>query len=69
MGARRCEAEGDYRAVKTSERAMAGYGFEEGIDAEYFKDYAPEALKKAEIALGLCSRLVKTLFGGGKKKS
>ena len=52
-----------------SERAMAGYGFEEGIDAEYFKDYAPEAVRKAENALGLCSRLVKSLFGGGTKKS
>jgi HEPN domain-containing protein len=48
---------------------MAGYGFEEGIDAEYFKDYAPEAVKKAENVLGLCSRLVRTLFGGGTKKS
>jgi len=51
-----------------SERAMAGYGFEEGIDADYFKDAAPEAVGKAEKVLGLCSRLVGTLFGGRKKK-
>ncbi len=52
-----------------SERAMAGYGFEEGIDAEYFRDYAPKAVKKAENALSLCSRLVRTLFAERPKKS
>lgn len=46
-----------------SERAMAGYGFEEGVDVESFKDYAPEAVEKAENILSLCSRLVRSLFG------
>ncbi|MBS7617280.1 HEPN domain-containing protein, partial [Candidatus Bathyarchaeota archaeon] len=28
-------------------RGLAGYGYEKGLDAEYFKDYAPIAYEKA----------------------
>lgn len=32
----------------TELRNLAGYGFEEGIDNEYFEEYAPSAFKWAE---------------------
>ena len=43
-------------------RGLAGYGFEEGIGVEYFKDYAPEALKKAMEVHEACSKLLKESF-------
>ena len=43
-------------------RGLAGYGFEPGMDAEYFKDYAPEALKRARETFEHCSRLLEELL-------
>ncbi|MBS7623096.1 HEPN domain-containing protein [Candidatus Bathyarchaeota archaeon] len=43
-------------------RGIAGYGFEEGVDCSYFRDYAPEALKKARMTLEACLKLIKELF-------
>ncbi len=44
-------------------RGLAGYGYESGIDAEYFKDYAPEAYRRAEEHCSACAKLLKELFG------
>ena len=44
-------------------RGLAGYGYEEGIDADYFKDYAPEAYEKAEKHYNVCLRLLSELYG------
>lgn len=46
-----------------AERALAGYGFEEGVDASYFEDYAPEAVEKARSVRDFCNRLLGALFG------
>ncbi|MFW9903682.1 MAG: HEPN domain-containing protein [Candidatus Thorarchaeota archaeon] len=35
----------------TDQRALAGYGFEEEVDLEFFREPAPKALKKAQWAL------------------
>ena len=43
-------------------RGLAGYGYEEGVDADYFKDYAPEAYRKAEKHYDACSRLLSELY-------
>jgi len=43
-------------------RGLAGYGFEKGVDAEYFKSYAPEAYSKAEKVYKICTKLLKELF-------
>jgi len=43
-------------------RGLAGYGFEQGIGVEYFKDYAPEAIKKAKDVHDACSKLLKEAF-------
>jgi len=43
-------------------RGLAGYGFEQGIGVEYFKDYAPEAFKKATEVHEACSKLLKESF-------
>ncbi len=43
-------------------RELAGYGFEKGIDANYFENYAPEALKKAEETYETCRKLLIQLF-------
>lgn len=45
-------------------RGLAGYGYEKGVDAEYFKDYSKEALRNAETALSLCRRLLVHIFRG-----
>ena len=44
-------------------RGLAGYGFEVGVGAEYFRDYAPEALSKASKQVDACAKLLKELFG------
>jgi len=49
-------------AELASERALSSYGFEDGIDVDYFKDYAPEAVKKGKMILHSCGRLVHDLF-------
>jgi len=43
-------------------RGLAGYGFEQGIGVEYFKDYAPEAFKKAREVHEACSKLLGEAF-------
>ncbi|MEM0083907.1 MAG: HEPN domain-containing protein [Candidatus Methanomethylicia archaeon] len=43
-------------------RGLAGYGYEEGIDVDYFKDYAPIAYEKAKKHYDACSRLLRELF-------
>lgn len=46
----------------SDQRGLAGYGFEQGITAEYFKDYAPQALAKAENTFSNCDKLMKNLL-------
>jgi len=43
-------------------RSLAGNGFEQGVGVEYFKDYAPEAFKKASEVHEACSKLLKRAF-------
>jgi len=43
-------------------RGLAGYGFEQGIGVEYFRDYAPEAFKKAREVHEACSKLLREAF-------
>jgi len=43
-------------------RGLAGYGFEQGIGVEYFKDYAPETFKKAREVHEACSELLRETF-------
>jgi HEPN domain-containing protein len=43
-------------------RGLAGYGYEKGLDASYFKDYSTEALRNAETTLSSCRRLLMDLF-------
>jgi len=43
-------------------RGLAGYGFEQGIEVEYFKDYAPEAFKRAKEVHEACSKLLGEAF-------
>lgn len=44
-------------------RGMAGYGFDKASDPNYFRDYAPEALRSAERVYEACVRLLNNLFG------
>lgn len=46
-------------------RGLAGYGYEMGIDANYFKDYAPDALNKAKNLHEACSNLLSQAFKTG----
>ncbi|MFQ6127797.1 MAG: HEPN domain-containing protein [Thermoplasmata archaeon] len=48
-------------AELAAERALAGYGFEEGIGAEHFKETAPESVEDAEFVLEICKDLVARL--------
>jgi len=43
-------------------RGLAGYGYEEGVDAEYFRDYAPKAYEKAKKHYDACAKLLSELF-------
>lgn len=42
-------------------RGLAGYGYEKGLDAEYFKEYAPKAYEKAKKHYESCARLLSEL--------
>ncbi|MEM3893700.1 MAG: HEPN domain-containing protein, partial [Thermofilum sp.] len=44
-------------------RAIASYGYEMGADESYLKDYAPEALRKAEKHYTACVNLLREVFG------
>jgi len=46
-------------------RGLAGYGYEMGLGADYFKDYAGEALEAARTIHSLCERLVNQLCPKG----
>ncbi|MGQ9782142.1 MAG: HEPN domain-containing protein [Nitrososphaeria archaeon] len=39
-------------------RGLAGYGYEKGIDAEYFKDYAPKAYEMAKKHYQACTKFL-----------
>ncbi|MEM2134947.1 MAG: HEPN domain-containing protein [Candidatus Freyarchaeota archaeon] len=52
----------DIVAELAEQRGLAGYGFEEGIDETYFKDYAPEALEKAKRVHTLCKKFIEETF-------
>ncbi|MEM2920809.1 MAG: HEPN domain-containing protein [Candidatus Bathyarchaeia archaeon] len=39
-------------------RGMAGYGYEKGLDAEYFKEYAPKAYEMAKKHCEACAKLL-----------
>ena len=63
-------------AVKelAEQRGLAGYGFEQGITADHFKDYAPEALRMAKEVHAACRKLLAKVFssrglGEGVEKS
>lgn len=43
-------------------RGLAGYGYEKGIDAEYFKEYAPKAYENAEKHYRVCAKLLSELY-------
>ena len=49
-------------ASLAAERALAGYGFEEGVGVEYFKDVAPGAIEDAEFILRSCRKFVVDVF-------
>jgi HEPN domain-containing protein len=49
-------------AELAEQRGLAGYGFEVGIDAEYFKPYAPQVLENARATHKKCLKLVQELF-------
>ena len=43
-------------------RGQAGYGFEEGVTVDYFKDYAPQALQMAKKVYSACEKLLTQIF-------
>ena len=45
-------------AMLSEQRALASYGFEQGVGVEYFRDFAPEALSKAQQVHAWCSEAV-----------
>lgn len=43
------------------QRALAGYGFEKGVDVETFRGLAPRALDEAKRTHNLCKKLLGTM--------
>ncbi len=43
-------------------RGLAGYGYEKGLDSDYFMHYAPQTYERAKTHYGYCSRLLKELY-------
>jgi HEPN domain-containing protein len=43
-------------------RGLAGYGYEKGLDADYFKEYAPEAYEMARKHYEACAKLLHQLY-------
>lgn len=43
------------------QRALAGYGFEKGVDVETFRKLAPKALDRARKIHNLCEKLLETM--------
>lgn len=48
----------DIVAKLAEQRGLAGYGFEQGVTAEYFRGYAPEALRSAKKVHSDCKKLL-----------
>lgn len=45
------------------QRYLAGYGFEEDLDYDYFKDYSPIALERGKIIYQKCSEEIDKITG------
>jgi len=45
------------------QRGLAGYGFEQEITVDFFKDFAPEALREAREVHAACKKLLDQIFG------
>jgi len=43
-------------------RGLAGYGYEKGLDADYFKEYAPEAYEMGRKHYEACAKLLYQLY-------
>lgn len=50
-------------------RGLAGYGYEKGLDADYFKAYAPEAYEMAREHYDACAKFLLELYGVDAKRS
>ena len=48
----------DVVAKLAEQRGLAGYGFEQGVTAEYFRGYAPEALRSVKKVHSDCKKLL-----------
>jgi len=59
---RKVEEIAEKLANLAAERALAGYGFEEGIGVEYFEEVAPGAIEDAEFILQHCRKFVVDVF-------
>ena len=53
----------DVMAKLAEQRGLAGYGFEQGITADYFKGYAPEALRSAKKVHSDCKKFLGRTLG------
>ena len=52
----------------TQERHLAGYGFEEDLEEDHFKDYAPQSLAKGKEIHNTCKDELGRIEKGIKKK-
>ena len=49
-------------------RGLAGYGYEKGLDADYFKGYAPKAYEMAVKHYEACAKFLSEVYGIDVKK-
>lgn len=54
----------DAVARLAEQRGLASYGFEHGIGVEYFRDFAPEALREAQEVHSACREALDELLRG-----
>jgi hypothetical protein len=54
----------DVVARLSEQRGLASYGFERGIGVEYFKDFAPEALREAQEVHSRCMEALDQILRG-----
>jgi len=47
------------------QRGLAGYGFEQGVTADYFEGYAPKTLQMAKETHTACKKLLSQIFTSG----